>query len=194
MINVFLAGEGATELGGWAAERVYRAANPSIGVLEALLRKVTAAGWQVVDATCWKNIRKYRARPPMNAEVRNVMGVALQAQEAGAGVVAFTRDRDRDERREADVIRGIEEASNNLSPCPSIIGGVAIEAIEAWTLALSGERHSHRYPRPKEYLAAGKITDQVTAIESADIHSPELDSPSLRAWLDQARDTLASPT
>jgi len=190
VITVFLAGEGPTELGGWAKEKVYRDARPSAGVLEALLRKMRDTGWGVVDAVCWKNIRKYQARPSLGAEIHNVMGVALHATEAGASLVAFTRDRDRDERREIDIRLGIEKATDTLSSCPVIVGGVAIEAIEAWTLALAGQRQSHRHPRPKEHLASAGIIDQVAAIEDSDIHSPSLDSPSLRAWLDQARGAL----
>jgi hypothetical protein len=192
VIKIFLAGEGATELGGWAREKVYRDPTPSVGVLEALLRKVSASGWTIIDACCWKNIRKYRVRPPMPAEIRNLLGVALQAKEAGAEVLAFARDRDRDEDRQSAVVEGIRSASNTLNPCPTIVGGVAIEAIEAWLLALHGERRGYHHARPKEHLAALGITHHVTVIEAADTDSPSIDSPSLQTWLDQARRALAT--
>jgi hypothetical protein len=120
------------------------------------------------------------------------MGVALQARDAKADVLVFTRDRDREEARQTAIGEGILQATSAFSACPIIVGGVAIEAIEAWTLALVGERRSHRHARPKEHLAAAGITDQVAAIETADIHFPELDSPSLREWLDRARTALVT--
>ncbi len=190
MIKVFLAGEGPTELGGWSRESMYRESTPSIGILEALLRKIRPTGWSIVEATCWKNIRKYQARPKMPAEIRNVLGVVLQAKEAGAEILAFTRDRDRDEAREAEIDEGIARAAGLFDPCPAIVGGVAIEAIEAWTLALHGERAGHRHARPKDLLAAIPITDQVAVVEAANLENFNLDAPSLIRWLERGRAAL----
>jgi hypothetical protein len=191
VIKVFLAGEGATELGGWSREKVYRDPTPATGVLEALLKKVRPSGWIVVEAICWKSIRKYQARPKMSAELRNVLGVALHAKEVGAEVLAFTRDRDRDTTREAEISEGIARSVSLFEPCPRIVGGVAIEAIEAWTLALHGQRRGHRHPRPKEELAAASITDQIAVVEAASLDNPDLDAPSLKSWIERARAALA---
>lgn len=190
MITVFLAGQGPTELGGWSRQKVYRDPTPAIGLLEALLRKIRPAGWTVVEATCWKNIRKYQARPQMAAEVRNVLGVALQAKESGAEILVFTRDQDRNETRAAEIEEGMARATSLFEPCPTIVGGVAIEAIEASTLALHGERGGHRHARPKERITTLSITNQVTVVEAADLANPNLDAPSLLRWLDQARVAL----
>jgi hypothetical protein len=77
-----------------------------------------------------------------------------------------------------------------LESCPTIVGGVAIEAIEAWTLALHGERGGHRHARPRERLSALSITNQVAVFEAGDLEHPDLDAPSLKRWIDRARAAL----
>ena len=126
----------------------------------------------------------------MSAEVRNVLGMALHAKEVGAEILAFTRDRDREKTREAEIDEGIVSAVSLLKPCPRIVGGVAIEAIEAWTLALYGERGGYRHARPKERLAALSLTDQIGVVEAANLEHSDLDAASLTRWIEQARAAL----
>lgn len=176
MISVFLAGEGSTELGGWANRPPYRTATP--GMLETLAERVVPEGWVVGDALCWKNIRKYRAGQHLDVEARNVLGVALQAKDASCGVLLSCRDRDRDTERE----RSIKDApvrAREMFPI-EIVGGVAVDAIEAWTLALLGDRQSHRHARP------GELGHSTTVGFDVD----ELESPSLVEWLRSAKAAL----
>jgi hypothetical protein len=60
MKKLFLAGEGPNELGRWSKEPEYRDLYNDVGVIEAVLKKVTTSGWKVVDACRWKNIRTQR--------------------------------------------------------------------------------------------------------------------------------------
>src|SRR5690606_2728215 len=82
--RVFLGGEGPNELGSLARDPSYQPADPEPGVLETLLRSVERDGWEVAGAVTWKRIVKYKAKGPMNAEKRNVLGLALDAERAEA--------------------------------------------------------------------------------------------------------------
>jgi shikimate kinase len=190
VIEVFLAGEGTTELGGWAHEKPHRAATPDVGVLEGLLRRVAPSGWAIRDAIVWRSIRKYQAGRH-DPETRNVLGAALAAHERGAQVLVFSRDRDGDEERARRVHAGIEEAREVFSG--SVVGGVAVEAIEAWTLSVHGVRRAHEHRRPKDVFAERGIPSdhrsQALLIENAVLD--DVDAPSLKAWLDAARVALA---
>ena len=138
-MKILIAGEGPTELGGWYAESMWREEPIARGVIEALLLRVCADGWRIVDGITWKRIRKYRAGQHRSAETRTILGLALDAKERGAAVVAFTRDRDGDLEREADIEAGIARAAELFSDM-CIIGGAAREDTEAWILALLGVR------------------------------------------------------
>jgi shikimate kinase len=195
VIGVFLAGEGATELGGWAAERPYRTTSPNPGVLQVLLEKVASDGWEIRDAAVWKSIRKFRVRTERrDAEVQNVLGVALEASERGLQALVFSRDRDRDVEREKRIEDGILAAQRQF-PSLKIVGGVAIEEIEAWTLAAHGLKKAYELRHPKESFSKRNLEldfqSQVELIREADLFLTQDDSPSLRTWLDRARAVLA---
>lgn len=88
-MKVFLGGEGPDDLGDWFHLPSYRTSPPRKGVVEALLARAAAAhAITVIGASAWKRIRKYQAKKPMPAEVRNVLGLALLAEEAGCNVLA----------------------------------------------------------------------------------------------------------
>src|SRR6266511_1363206 len=138
-MKIFLAGEGPDDLGRWFHEVPYRDQEADDGVIEALLRRVRTDGWNVEGALRWSRITKYRhGRELHAAEVQNVLGVAVDALDAGCNVVAFVRDRDGDPERERDIEAGLARAAE-IYPGLRVIGGVAIEEIEAWVLALLGE-------------------------------------------------------
>lgn len=199
MIRVFLAGEGPNDIGDWQRHRSYREEPPRPGVIEVLLRKVRAEGWEVSDGVAWQGIRKYRARPPIPAEAQNVLGAALKAKESGCHVLAFTRDRDgvKFKQRELDVEQGIVQVPQQIADCPKIAGGMAIEKLESWLVALSGTkgsekmRQSHIEERLAELGVKEKNTaDMVRLAAEADLERLPQDASSLRRWLDRAREAL----
>jgi shikimate kinase len=195
VISIFLAGEGATELGGWAAERAYRTTPPAPGVLQALLEKVSSNGWEIREAAMWKSIKKFSVvNDRRDAEIRNVLGVALKASEEGIQALVFSRDRDRDAERERRIEEGISAARSEF-PALKIVGGVAIEEIEAWTLALHGMKKAHELRVPIEGFAArgleSDVQSQVEVVRQADLTSGSIDSPSLATWIERARAVFA---
>lgn len=188
-MKIWLGGEGPTELGGWFSEPPYR--DPAkIGVLEALLRRIRKDGWSIEGATRWTKIRKFKAGDHRSKEQRNVLGLVLQAKEAGCDAVAFTRDRDRDPEREASINEAISEANDAAEI--EIIGGVAVEEIEGWILALKGQRKSEAHSDPKRELTDTDREEFVDTIESADFSKIPDDACSLEAWLERAEKAFAT--
>jgi len=191
MLRVFLAGEGSDELGGFAREPAYRPIPHEPGLVEALLRRVRVDGWQVVDAVPWRRIVKLKVGKGMHgAERRNVLGFVLMASEAGCTVAAFVRDRDRDPERAAAIESAIDECSARFSAV-RVIGGVAVEAIEAWLLAINGDLRSEEHSDPKNLLGIAGLHAKIAIVDSADLDHLPRDAVSLGAWLGRARTTLA---
>jgi len=190
---VFLAGEGPTDLGDWARLPQYREDPPCPGVIEALLRRRAEHPIEVVGGITWKRIRKYKAGDHRRPETRTVLGLMLHAEDAAAEIVAFTRDRDGDPEREQEISRGIAEAEKRFDP--GVIGGMAIEELEAWILAMLGEHGSERLTDPKaklqrEHGISGRDSLVGVALQT-DLDSLPHDARSLRAWLQQATYALA---
>lgn len=193
-MKVFLVGEGPNELGAWARAPSYRDTYGP-GVLEVLLRKVRADGWEIGGATLWKDIRKFRSGGSAGAEQRNVLGAALKASESGCQLLALVRDRDGDGTREAQVLAGIEQARAQF-PTLHLVAGLAIERLEAWMLALDGASRAEDHRHPERALAQRghgvKDTERwVSLIEAADLSRLPPDARSMQAWLEQARAALA---
>lgn len=197
MKKVWLGGEGPSELGDrdqpqhiWERE----------GALEALLRRVRHDGWQVGGATRWWALRKYQAGKARSAtghaDERNTLALALIAKERGCDVVAFSRDLDDDEGREAAIEAGIAGAQQSW-PALRVVGGAAKPTLEGWLLALLGEQGTDASSRQRvERLIAArgysgkKAEDYVALIEQADLATGERGSTSLRQWLERARAAL----
>ncbi len=177
MISVYLAGEGRCELGSRSGYQ----SDEEPGVLATLLRHVAADGCEVVGAVQWKDIRKLRVNVPDAADARNVLGARQNAKEAGADVLAFALDRDRDEKREEDVERVI--AGLIGAGCPEVIGGVATETIEAWLLALCGEAGSERARHPEKEMARLGLEAKQTADYVAHVDKHGLDRDPCRRRL-----------
>ncbi len=204
MKRVFLAGEGPNELGGWFDHPSYRKPEKR-GVLVALLQKVSAEGWEVVDAVAWKRIVKFQAgratREPLAAETRNVLGLVLKAREAEADVVAFSRDKDSEkpegEAREQAVLQGLAAAAERFPDGPQAVGGMAIQRLESWILALTGcsKTEQMRNGAVDQKLGALGVglkdgAAMVAKVDEADLGKLPDDAVSLRAWLDLARRAL----
>ena len=191
-MRVMLAGEGKTELGEWAKEREYRELPGEKGVLLALLEGLGGSALEVVDAVRWCKIRKYRAGGHASAEERNVLGLALAAGEARCQAVFFSRDRDGDQDREADLETGLGKAAEAFGDL-AFAGGVAIENVEAWILVLcgaGGEALSGK--QTKEELSSkfsiSTLEEMVALISRSDLGVVK--AGSLARWLSRAREAM----
>ena len=192
MKSIFLVGEGANELGGRARSEPYIGDEP--GALEALLRRIQPEGWKVGGAIVWRSIRKLQTNRSKEAETRNVLGAALMASERGCHAIAFVRDRDGDVGRSHAIEVGIAEAAQ-LFQNVAIAGGLAVETLEAWLLALAGQvgSESHRHPEKQTELLGLPPKDSraiVRHIESAALDRIPADALSLRRWIECARQAL----
>jgi hypothetical protein len=187
-VKIYLSGEGSDDLGDWYRPLQYRADPPVIGVIEALTRKVGACSTEVVGACIWKDIRKFTFKPSARGETQNVLRLVIEAEEAEADVLVFVRDQDGYDDRERDVEEGIRQAGERRYAVP-IVGGVAVQEMEAWILALLGERKSEGHADAKRVLATRHdiedLTEKVAAIEQADIAGIPEDAASLRLWMDR---------
>jgi hypothetical protein len=193
-MKILLAGEGPDDIGDWSAEIEYRPTAESFkrGVVEVLLGRLAPESWRVANGVRWKKIRKYRSGEHRKPETRNVQGLALQASEAGYGAVVFSRDRDRSVQREKDIVAGIEQSQRFGV---RVLGGCAVEELEAWILALLGVAHSESSADAKarlrdEHGIAGR-EQMVEVVEAADLDSAAIDAGSLRVWMNQIRSAVA---
>lgn len=199
--RVLLAGEGATELGGWFRETVYREPVPAKGVLEALLEKAHAGQWHIADAIVWKSIRKFRAGPGGgNADKRNVAALLLMAREKGFDVVAFTRDSD----GRAETVEAIRSALTEAAEGASVafVGGCAEPCIEGWILGALGQTRSEKgssgaaKSRLTEQFGSKSVSAYVDVLSSAELGTAPAfqhvagDATGLLAWLRTAADVL----
>jgi hypothetical protein len=195
-VKVFLSGEGRNELGSRAGQRAYQS-DQEPGVLHALLARVQASGWEVGGACNWSRIRKYRVGAAPHEDTHNVLGVALDAKEAGCEVLAFSRDVDKDLGRHQAIEDGIALVPRTFANAPEVIGGVAVPKLEGWILALLGVRGTEALSpsRAEKDLVAKGVAPKdgramVEKVEGADLAGIPPDAASLRTWLGRARDVL----
>jgi hypothetical protein len=203
--RVLLAGEGKTELGGWAGHPAYaghpvdRAKRPAPGILEALLAKIAPDGWEVVAAYEWKSLIRYRANEPgVQKDELNTRALRVRAGDHGCDLIAFSRDRDRAQQRDKAVTHGLAQLEEGcLQAGIRVVGGLAHQCSEAWVLAVLGEPRSEDFASPtaKQQLRArgvADITGMVQVIEAGDLARLPGDAYSLQAWLARARVALAA--
>src|SRR3954470_6460776 len=142
MIKVFLGGEGANDIG----TRSEQPMGDGPGVSEVLLRRLRRlrpTGWQVDGAMTWSAIRKYRAGVAANnaahADVRNVLGLMLQACERGCEMLAFLRDADGEPLRAQAIEALLDDLPDLGYGYPlTVVGGVPRPKLEGWILCLLG--------------------------------------------------------
>ena len=191
-LKIYYAGEGTTELGDLANPPQYWRQPRRVGVLEALVSSIAKSSTDAIGARTWKDIPKLRPGEKRGHDERRVGQLALFAREAGADVVVFSRDCDRDDQRAADIEAGIAEAERESAP--RVVGGIAREAIEAWILALKGQRGSESHSKPKVPLA--ELLDHlgteamVQTVTSDNLEHIPPDAESLHLWLKRARKHL----
>jgi len=195
-LGVFLGGEGPNELGSRSGDAPYQT-DAVPGVLQALLRLVQPAGWRVVGAKNWAQIRKLKARGPSPNEAQNVRALALDAKEAGAAILAFIRDSDGHDERIQDIDTGIAQAKRS-DPDLELIGGVAHPVLEAWLLAMQGERGTERLSKSAAQASYGvktgalKNTEKAVEIVEACVpQSVPQDARTLHGWLNTASEVFA---
>jgi hypothetical protein len=190
-LKVFLAGEGATELGRERQLPHGRGRQHVSGVLEALVERVAPCSFTVVGREYWAKPVEYGVGIRTQPERTKVLGLALKAEEHGADVLVFARDRDRRSEREQAVEQGLRDAASKHQRSMAIVGGVAIESTEAWILALKGERdsESHRDPKSalRERYRISTVEEKVAAVRDTQCARIPDDAQSLCRWLDRAR-------
>lgn len=195
--RVWLGGEGPTELGGLAGHPSYHDPNDH-GVLQTLVLTLNPNA-EICGATVWSKIHKYAsgaARASSRARQEPVESLAvrrlcLTAEEAGADVVVFARDRDafaeRDEQIEAGMLAVRAEARVRVG------GGMAVRAIEAWTLLVLGDARGEHYADPKTILDAkhGKsCAHQCRALSADDALARVPKDSHFHEWLESVRAAL----
>lgn len=181
-VKVFLGGEGNNELG--------RFSEGAPGVLEALLRRVREAGWNVDAVLPWRQIRKYAARPRFSAEQRNVLGLALAAHERGCEILAFSRDAADVHDDDGDYDVAVAHAREVFSTL-TIIGGLAKPTLEGWVLAAIGHPNTDELSKRKAISIlqqeVGRKDTDAFAESVRNSTSPLPDRGSLGAWVRDAR-------
>ncbi|MCB9622305.1 MAG: hypothetical protein H6721_20645 [Sandaracinus sp.] len=193
-MKLLIAGEGVTELGELAHEPQYR--DGRMGVVPVLVSRVLeGVDYEITDAVVWSRLAHQRPGKrggPYRVGVRgrgervNVLGLVLRASEENLDAVVFVRDRDRSAERQQVLEDALEEARREF-PSVRTVGGVAVEAIEAWALAAGGKRDCERHARPKEHFE-GSV---VETLEDADLELAATCSPSFARWLERARSLRA---
>jgi hypothetical protein len=196
MKRIFLAGEGANELGSWDKEYPYQD-DSEPGVIKALLGKVKNEGWEISGAVKWASITKYKAGDHKGREERNVLGACLRAKEKGCSVLAFVRDSDCDKNRELGIDKGIEAAKKMFGTNIEIIGKCAIPCIEGWLLAFLCVRQTETFSTGKACdTLKNKVDNQlhtahmVEIISESDLSNVANDALSLKEWLETAKSLL----
>jgi hypothetical protein len=189
-LRVYLAGEGATELGSRQGGPTYQSGDEP-GVLEQLLTLVHQEGWEVVQARQWKHFRSLRAGHHGPKDRRNVLAAALDARYAGCDVLVFSRDQDRDQARRDAIEAGVAEVSGTY-PQLRVAGGVATQCIEAWVLALFGRPRTEELScaaaaRAVEDAGCSGWREMASRVAECELGRRAADADSLGIWLDRAR-------
>jgi hypothetical protein len=194
-LKVWLGGEGATEVGS------RHRGEDRVGAVEALLRKVEPHGWKVEGATLWSRIPKYVSKAALapgenHGDTKNVIRLVQRASEHVVDIVAFCRDVDSDDEREAAIELGIRKASAEW-PHIALIGGVAKPALEGWILALAGETGTDTMSRRRSLeklqergIPAKDSEAYVEVIEQSNLQRLRPGCDSLTRWVSCATSTF----
>lgn len=111
------------------------------------------------------------------------------AREARADAAVFSRDQDGDSDRMERVEDGLQRARALF---PALAGGVAVPCVEAWLLALRGDRNSERRDAKARFGSRPGVADEIAAlIEHADLHQIPDDAASIAVRLERVRAVLA---
>jgi hypothetical protein len=126
-----------------------------------------------------------------------VLAAHLHARERGCDALLFSRDRDGDTEREQEIQGALLELEADARL--AIAGGVCVERLESWVLALTGRTKSEllRDGKVDEALAHHGVPAKDTArmialIEQHGLDAVPPDAASLRAWLERVNVALGS--
>ena len=195
MIRLYVSGEGSNELGTRCSpepgdELPHDRFHP--GVLEKLAEKVLPGGWEILEAIRWRNVHKLRVKTPgiARGEAATVERLARRARDLGCNALVFLRDRDgpRNRSRERAIANAIRQAKNEYRGL-AIAGGVPIEMLESWLLALRGERNTESASDPTVELEKWhgvpkkRTTAMVQLVMNSRLRDVPDDAHSLRRWL-----------
>ncbi len=179
-----LAGEGATDIGDYAKERVYWDEPMDPGVLGRLAFRVLPS-LRIIHAVKWCNIRKLSVGGGARGDATSIAKLGVLAVEWNADVVIFARDRDRDMDREKAVELALEEFD---FAGVAVAGGTANEESEAWVMACLGEHRSEQHSKPSHVLRKRMNLQQMyTVVETANLERLPADARSLRRWLQRVK-------
>ncbi len=194
MLRVVIAGEGTCEVGHRVEGR--------LGVVEALLRRIAPAGWEVVDTILWKHIHKFAGAgagisPGQHGDFKNVLKLVLEAKRRSADVLAFVRDVDNEDARGDAVLGGLAKAKSDAKLPGGIVGGVARPVLEGWMLALLGRHNTDELRKAaalREMAERGyakQAAAYVEIVDASDISRIPAGAQSLHDWLGDARSVFA---
>jgi len=186
MIRVLIAGEGNNELGSPSG----REGGAGTGVIEELMIKVRRGGFEICFRKQWKDAHKLKVgvHDAIGAEERAIRALTLFAAERGCNALVFLRDRDWQRARERTIHKAIE-LEQKRRPRLKIAGGVPIEMLESWLLALKGEEGSELEHQPASALEerhgipSKRTTAMVALVQNAQLLSAPADAASLWRWL-----------
>lgn len=186
MIRVMVVGEGNNELGSSVAE----GGGAGTGVIEELIGKVRRGGYEIRVRKRWKDAPKLRVgvNGTAAAEARAVQAFALFAVEHGCNALIFLRDRDGEVTRERTIAEATQREQSKR-PKLKIAGGVPIEMLESWLLALKGELRSEYERDPagaleqRHGVVPKRTTDMVQLVLNTALLAVPADAQSLWRWL-----------
>lgn len=187
MIRVLVAGEVSNELGPLQPPADFGEGRRDSGggVVEELMAKVRSTGWKIVEAMVWRDVPKLRVGARGHEDKKTVAALALRAREKGCNALIFLRDRDGEAARE----RAIDTAVAEIQPGLHVAGGVPMEKLEHWLLALKGEESAHCDANPEDSLEVRyrvprkRVTAMVQLVRNSSIRKAAPDAQSLRTWL-----------
>lgn len=189
MTDLFVAGEGAGEIGRWVEMKERRSTSiRTDGVLFELYARKRSGG-VVVDGIAWRLIPKYRAGGHLTEDQKSLKKLVVLAEEAGADVLLWARDSDRDPRRAKTLTATHHELRGEDGRSLEIVGGVAEPCLEAWIVGLKGLHRTPEklsVPRLEEIAKENNLDGEGQMVEL--VRQCELDTksvPSLERWLEQ---------
>ena len=211
-LRIFLAGEGTNDIGSYAGDQGYWDPQQA-GFVGAVIRKVAAmlgtTNWEIVGGIPWKRLcrldqPKAGARVSQRGDAAAVRQAAFKATSKAynADLLVFVRDTDGDKNRAAEIREGIAVAVGlfgTARPHEPVVAGIVDPVIEAWALALCGERGCERASKGSVQTRALKagVGDKSTlalekVVESANLERIPDDATDLHEWLTALRAVLAS--
>ncbi len=160
-MKVLFVGEGPHDIG--APSSNPNQPRPARGVIPTLARRVSAGIAPESIALAWREISRFNASVQRRGYSAKVAAAALLAVRMfDCGATAVVADRDREAGRQMELEEGVNRAQQ-LFPRHPAVWGLAVESVEAWTLA-----RRTRLPRNSAWMS----TRSETSTRAARMLSP----------------------